>query len=146
MRRSVYPQQAPPPVPAFTAHRTQLNTTADALILAGAIIGIALTALTVIMSLFFFLAFASAFEQTGFGPLPSVALWMPVMLIVTGALTIVGSVIAFSARSELKRTDGVEGATKAIVAGALMIVGMGMLGGVLVLIGGILAAQRPTGR
>ncbi len=136
--------QQPAPVGSFPPQRANYGGVPDALILAGAAVGVAQTALMLIMFVFQFFLFQSAFNRANPGPdgFPDVLVWMPVMFGVFALVSLVGAILAFLARNELKRTNGTKGATRAIVAGAIMIVGMGMVGGVLVLIGGILASQN----
>lgn len=136
--------EQPAPVGTFTPQPVAYGGVPDALILAGAAVGIAQTALMTIIFVVQIFVFQSAFNRANPGPdgLPDFLIWMPVMMVGLGLVSLVGAILAFLARGELKRTNGARGSTRAIVAGSIMIVGMGMVGGVLVLIGGILASQN----
>lgn len=136
--------EQPAPVGTFAPQRANYGGVPDALILAGAAVGLAQTALMTIIFVFQIFVFQSAFNRANPGPygFPDILIWMPLMMLGLGLVSLVGAILAFLARAELKRTNGARGSTRAIVAGAIMIVGMGMVGGVLVLIGGILASQN----
>ena len=136
----------PGPVATFNPQRPNYGGVPDALILAGAVVGIVMTGFMLLMAAFQFFLFLSSFREAADGlgqdTFPGFMMWIPVFLGVMAVISIIGAILAFVARAELKRTNGERGAVKAVVGGAVMIVGMGMIGGVLVLIGGILATQN----
>ena len=135
--------QQPAPVDSFPPQRANYGGVPDALILAGAAVGLAQTVLMMIIFVFQIFVFRRVFEDVGApSSFPDVFIWMPIMMLGLGLVSLVGAILAFLARGDLKRTNGAQGSTRAIVAGAIMIVGMGMIGGVLVLIGGVLASQN----
>lgn len=138
---------SPPPgnVGTFTPQRAPYGGVPDALILAGAAVGLATTTVMVFVMVIQFVVFQQIFAEDALPPgFPSMVVLFPIAFGVLGILGLVGSVLAFKARSELKRTDGRSGSTKAIVAAVLLMVGMGMLGGVLVIVGAVLAQQQAT--
>lgn len=130
--------------PAPTPAPGPYGGTPDALILAGAWVGVAQLAVWFLVTTIPFVAARELWREFFPAEAAGFLAWMPMVFIGLGLVGIVGVVLGFLARGRLRESGGREGGGMAIAAGALMVGGAAMIGGVLMLVGAILASQSKS--